>query len=411
MSNLNNQLVVTEREELARCIRVLLANPLLTKQDSPKDFDTARRRHEALRSWFDYYCGWTLTVMPRAGYARLHKSRGDVDASRPARRLRSGRAPFDRRRYALLCVVAAELLATPTTTIGMLAERVRHSTGNDPVVPTFDTSIRSERMAYVDVLRLLESYTVLVTVDGSTENFVETELAQVLYRVDSTLLMRLLSTVTGPSRIDDAETDYTDPDELIGTISTDPRYGTTAEHSSRNQRNLWARHSVLRRLFDDPVVYWKDLSEQQRGYAGSQAGRQLIRKAAEEAGFVLEERAEGVLLVDREQIATDSTFPDDSGNAKIAALRLLDELNAHPEGVTTQRLHEATAEMLAREPRWAKSYRSEDGTSRLVGDALRILADFDLVVRHEDRVVPRPAAARYRLDGVKVSAPSEGTHE
>ncbi|MGJ7907855.1 TIGR02678 family protein [Actinopolyspora sp. H202] len=410
MSNLNNQLVATEREELARCIRVLLADPLLTKQDAPKDFDTARRRHEALRSWFDYYCGWTLTVMPRAGYARLHKSRGDVDASRPARRLRSGRAPFDRRRYALLCVVASELLATPTTTIGMLAERVRHSTGNDPVVPTFDTSTRSERMAYVDVLRLLESYTVLVTVDGSTESFVETERAQVLYRVDSTLLMRLLSTVTGPSRVAEEGTDYADPDELIEAISTDSRYGN-AEHSSRNQQNLWARHSVMRKLFDDPVVYWQDLSEQQRTYAGSPTGRQLLRKAAEEAGFVLEERAEGLLLVDREEIATDSTFPDDSGNAKIAALRLLDELNAHPKGVTEQRLREAADGILAEEPRWAKSYRSEDGTARLVSDALRVLTDFDLVARHEDRILPRPAAARYRLDGVKVSAPSEGTHQ
>ncbi|NHD16211.1 MULTISPECIES: TIGR02678 family protein [unclassified Actinopolyspora] len=411
MSNLNNQLVATEREELARCIRVLLAHPLLLKKDAPKDFDTARRRHETLRSWFDYYCGWTLTVMPRAGYARLHKSRGDVDASRPARRLRSGKAPFDRRRYALLCVVAAELLATPTTHIAMLAERVRHSTGNDPVVPTFDTSIRSERMAYVDVLRLLESYAVLDAVDGTTESFVDSERAQVLYRVDSTLLMRLLSTATGPSRLVGEGTDHTDTTELIDALSTDPRYGTTAEHASPNQRNLWARHSVMRKLFDDPVVYWQDLTEQQHNYATSLTGLQLIRKAAEEAGFALEERKEGVLLVDREEIATDSTFPDDSGNAKIAALRLLDELNAHPEGVTTQRLHEATAEMLAGEPRWAKSYRSEDGTARLVDDALRILTDFDLAIRHDERVVPRPAAARYRLAGMKISAPAEGTRE
>ncbi len=61
--------------------------------------------------WFDYFCGWRLVVEPRAGYARLVKVRRDLDAVPPGPPGRSGPAPFDRRRYVLFCVVAAELLA------------------------------------------------------------------------------------------------------------------------------------------------------------------------------------------------------------------------------------------------------------------------------------------------------------
>ncbi len=83
---------------------------------------------------------------PRQGYARLVKVRADADPSRPARRRRSTKAPFDRRRYTLLCLVAAEALAAPVTTIGMLAQRVVQAAGADdqipPSTPCEGTSVR-----------------------------------------------------------------------------------------------------------------------------------------------------------------------------------------------------------------------------------------------------------------------------
>ena len=92
VSNLSNQLVITEREELARGIRLLLASPLISERASPEGFDLVRRRREPIRQWFEYYCGWSLIVEPRLGYARLIKVRAAADPSRPARRTRSGRA-------------------------------------------------------------------------------------------------------------------------------------------------------------------------------------------------------------------------------------------------------------------------------------------------------------------------------
>src|SRR5699024_8156202 len=145
------------------------------------------------------------------------------------------------------------------------------------------------------------------------------------------------------------------------------------ESGSEVQRNLWLRHTVFRKLLDDPVVYRGDLSEAQLAYLCSPTGRQLVRKAAAEAGVVLEERAEGWLFVDTDALATDGKFPDDSSTANVAALLLLDTITEAPGGVTPEQLRAAADGLLARFPRWARTYRSDDGVERLVSDAVTVL--------------------------------------
>ena len=399
MSNLTNQLVIAERDEVARGIRLLLASPLISERVSADWFDLIRRRREPIRQWFDYYCGWTLIVEPRLGYARLVKVRAATGPSRPARRARSGRAPFDRRRYVLLCLVAAELLTVPVTTIGLLADGVSRASGADPVVKTFDSASRAERMAFVDVIRMLESFGVLDVIDGSTENFVDSEKAKVLYRIDTTLLLRLLAAPVGPSQLGiPAEEVPLRLDDLLTMATWEPRYGAVAGDdpapvpASDVQRNLWLRHSIFRRLADDPVLYLDDLSAEERSYLASPTGRQLLRRAAEQGGFVFESRAEGMLFIDTEGIATDSRFPDDASTANVAALLLLDGMDGP---CTAGQLQVAAAALLARFPRWAKSYREDDGPARLASDALAVLLGFGLVSVTGDLVRPLPAAARY----------------
>ncbi|ONF62186.1 TIGR02678 family protein [Amycolatopsis keratiniphila] len=397
--SLTNQLVIAEREEVARGIRALLATPLIGERGSPETFDLIRRRREPIRQWFDYYCGWTLTVEPRLGYARLVKVRAAADSTRPARRLRSGRAAFDRRRYVLLCVVAAELLTVPVTTIGLLAGRVAQASAADDLVTTFDVATRAERLAFVDVLKLLESFGVLEAADGDPESFVDDPAAKVLFRVDATLLLRLLAAPVGPSQLavpaDDVALRF---EELLEAVSHEQRYGlSSGRHedtpsASDVQRNLWLRHTVFRRLVDDPVLYFAELTAEERAYLGTPTGRQLLRRAAEQGGFVLEERAEGVLLVDVDGLATDERFPDDGSNAKVAALLLLDALD---EPRTIDYLQKATAKLLKRFPRWAKTYRGRDGVRRLTVDALAVLTGFGLVRTEAELVRPLPAAARY----------------
>jgi uncharacterized protein (TIGR02678 family) len=401
MSNLSNQLAITEREEGARGIRLLLASPLISNRTAAEWFDLVRRRREPIRRWFDYYCGWTLIVEPRLGYARLVKIRAATDPSRPARRLRAGRAPFDRRRYVLLCLVAAELLPVPVTTIGLLADRVSRASAVDPVVTRFNSASRAERMALVDVLRLLEYYGVLEVVDGATESFVDTVAAKVLYRVDATLLLHLLAAPVGASQLavpaDEVSLRF---GELVGQVTLERRYGRIADDgsdavpASETQRNLWLRHSVFRRLIDDPVLYMDDLSDEERAYITSPTGRRLLREAADQGGFILEDRADGMMFIDADAIATDSRFPDDASTAKVAGLLLLDGLR---EPSATEQLELAAAGLLARFPRWAKSYRDNDGPQQLVGDALAVLTGFGLVRVIDGLVYPLPAAARYSV--------------
>lgn len=402
MSNLANQLVVAEREEVARGIRLLLATPLITATVAPEAFDLVRRRREPIEKWFEYYCGWTLVVEPRLGYARLVKVRVAHDPTRPARRTRAGRAPFDRRRYTLLCVVAAELLTVPVTTIGLLADRVVQATTTDPVVPAFVTSNRAERMAFVDVLRLLESMGAVEVMDGTTDAYLDSPAAKVLYRVDSTLLMRLLAAPVGPSQlaVPVAEVPLRFP-ELLDQLGRERRYGDADAPVSDVQRNLRSRHSVFRRLVDDPVVHYDELSDAERAYLASPTGGRLLRRAADEGGFVLEERAEGVMLIDPEGLATDSKFPDDSSNAKVAALLLLDVIASAPGAVATEQLIAEAQALLRKFSKWAKAYRDDDGPARLVADALDVLTGFGLVQVGSGVVHACPAAARYALTGAR----------
>ncbi|GAA3151167.1 TIGR02678 family protein [Nonomuraea salmonea] len=427
MSTLANQLVRAEKEELARAIRTLLGRPLVSAHDDPAAFDLVRKRRGPLIQWFDYFCGWRLVVEPRQGYARLVKVRSEAGATRPARRRRTTRAPFDRRRYTLLCLCAAELLTSPVTTIGMLAGRVAQAAAVEPGVPAFEPVRGEERAAFVDAVKLLEHYGALAAMDGVTDAYLDDEDAKVLYRVDTTRVIRLLAapvprpgwrTPGGAGRKKrrprwargcagwlggrlgvgwrgGGGERGGPPDALV----VEARYG--AGEPSETQRALHARHTLIRRLLDDPVVYRDELTPAQAAYAASLTGRRLLRRAAEEAGFVLEERAEGFLLVDPDGIATDSRFPDDGGHAKVAALLMLDLLVTSGP-VSAARLDEEAAELLRRFPQWAKAYQSDGGGPRLAADALEVLVRFGLARRTGDRVAALPAAARYRVDRAAV---------
>ena len=407
MTTLHNQLAIAEQEDVARGIRLLLHRPLITQAVDEDGFDLVRRRQQPLQAWFDYHCGWTLLVEPRLGYARLVKIGTVDDASRPARRRRTGHAPFDRRRYVLFCVVAAELLNTPVTTIGLLADRISQACAVDEVLANFDSSQRAERMAFVDALRLLEWLGALEVLDGSSDSYVEADSAKVLYQVNTTLLIRLLAAPRGASAlaVDPAEVALRF-DQLLTALSEETRYGTTEPDQvggSDVRRNLWLRHSILRRLFDEPVVYHADLTTEQRDYLASVTGRSIMRKAATQAGFVLEEREEGYLLVDPDAIATDSVFPDGGSHVKIAALLLLDELREPPLGRTLADLVFTSEGILDRFPAWGKAYRSDGGAQRLAAEAAQILLDFRLVHRDGDQFNPLPAAARYAVEIIEAN--------
>jgi uncharacterized protein (TIGR02678 family) len=355
MSKTGNQLARLEGEEVARGVRMLLARPLLTAVHDPDGFDLIRRRREPIVKWFDYYTGWRVLVEPRAGYARLFKTTQRPDRTRPA---------LDRRRYVLLCVVCAELLTTPTTTADALAEKTRQTIALDGL-PSFDPSRRSDRNAYTDVLKFLEEQGVI-------------EHNEPQLRADPTLVTRLLAAPVSPSTVDS-----------IDDLTRESRYENA-------HRSLWQRHSTMRRLIDDPVVYREELTASQLAFLTSPSGRKIVQTGVGLAGCTLEERAEGYLVVDADAIATDMRFPDDDSNEKVAALLLLDRLAEGP--ATTEDLVEETRELLTKFRNWAKAYQSDGGAGRLAADGLALLEAFGLARTENGTVRRLPAAARYAVE-------------
>lgn len=392
-------------------VRQLLATPLI---DADRDKDTFRlvvRHAQWLIDYFEQTCGWSLTVDSGAGFARLAKrsapSAADVDpvsaaragpgGSRPLLRPRGDHDPFDRRRYELLCLVCAELVRHPVTTVGLLASSITAGAA-------LDTSRYGERTAFVDVLRVLAGWGVLRVTAGDVDAFVDNSKANAILTADTARLHRLLVSAVAASSLPD---DGSVP-AAIERLADEPRYsGMTADPASAGDeaRSRWARHMLGRRLLDDPVLYHDELSEVERSYAASISGRRWLRERLEAGGFELEERSEGLVAVDPDAIATDLRFPGPFGNAHQLALLLADRLMATGTAGQRTTLTRSRAELaadvagiFAEFPGWARGNREGDGPERLTDDALDLLAGFGLIRREPDGAVQaRPALARYRI--------------
>ena len=382
--------------ERARAVRELLATPILNVDSDPDRFGLVARHHEWLATWFETTCGWQLTVDIGAGFARLAKRSAHPDPTRPLRRLRGNKGSFDRRRFQLLCLVCAELVRRPVTTIGLLAQAI-------PPDAQFDTSRRVDRTAFVDALLALGQWGVVRATAGSVDAFVEDERGNAILTADTARLHRLLATPNTPSSL----SDLVSLDEATEALLAEPRYGEAARDPgavSDDQRLLWTRHSLARRVFDDPVTLFEDLSPAEQEYVAHPSGRRWLRDRVLEAGFELEERAEGVIAVDPDAIATDLLFPSPHGNTYQLALLLIDRLVTKGIGgrtvgtLSSTALRHAVNEVLADHPGWARAYREEGGPALLLEEAVELLVSFGLVRREEDgSVVGRPVLARYRI--------------
>lgn len=395
-------------EERSRAARVLLAAPLFDGDTDPDAFRLVVRHAGWLTDYFEQACGWALTVDPSSGFARLAKrAAGDPDTTRPLRRPRGDGAPFGRRRYQLLCLVCAELVRHPVTTIGLLAGAVTADA-------QLHTSRYSERAAFVDALRVLASWGALRVTSGQVDAFLDSARGNAILTADTARLHRLLVSPTAPSSLPES----LDVDTAAARLLAEPRYGDPTyeePHGGGDEaRNRWARHRLGRRLLDDPVVHLDELSQAERDYLASPSGRRWVRDRVAEAGFELEERAEGLLAVDPDAVATDRRFPAPMGNAYQLALLLVDRLV--PTGFEGRRrlgrlgpdeLRRAVDDVLARFPSWARGARDGDGPDRLAREAVDLLVGFGLaLVEPDGSVVARPALARYRAAEPVVSTAS-----
>lgn len=142
--------------ERSLAVRTLLGTPFLVADADPDGFAAVARHRSWLIEWFEDTCGWALAVDLPGRFARLTKRSARPDPTRPARRSRGQKLPFDRRRYELLARLCAELATHQVTTIGILAGALAGESAG-----AFDSSLQRERAAFVDAFRQLGAWGVV----------------------------------------------------------------------------------------------------------------------------------------------------------------------------------------------------------------------------------------------------------
>lgn len=398
MSNLPDVLSQQQEDERRRSIRALLRHPLLTPEGPDKQAFALARRHAAwLGDWFAAQAGWTL----HADHAvvRLRKVPGDnTDASRGAstggnqrKAGRTGQNLFSRRRYALACLALAALeRAEAQVTLGRLAERII-ALAADPALTeagvAFTLDNGEERRDLVAISRLLLSAGVLVRVAGDDQAFIAGS-GDALYDVNRRVLATLLITRVGPSTVTAAGFE-----DRLRKLTAEPRPET------EEARNREIRHRLARRLLDDPVLYYSDLTEEERGYLAGQRGL-LLRRLTEGTGFAAEVRAEGIALTDPAAEASDLGMPEEGTEGHFTLLlaeHLAEAMRERSDAaVDLAELHQHMTGLAVRhKAHWRKGSDEPGVVRELTEIGLRRLIALGLAKRTGGTVIPLPALARF----------------
>jgi uncharacterized protein (TIGR02678 family) len=376
--------------DLARATRALLRRPLLQHGSDPDAFRFVRRHATELRGWFDQNTGWRLHVDTEV--ARLFKlAEPNAGGTHPAREPRS-HLPFGRRRYVLLCLALSVLeRADAQITLGRLAEGIIVAAADERLTAagvTFELSGREERGDLVAVVRVLLELGALARVAGDEDAFVR-EAGDVLYDVERRVVAVLITAPRGPSTI--AAHDF---DTRLRELSAEP------EPVSDDLRTRAIRHRLTRRLLDDPVIYYDELSDAELAYLTSQRAA-LTKRISERTGLVAEIRAEGIAMVDPRDELTDVRMPEVGTDGHVALL-ITEYLAARADddgsGCPVSELH-ALVRRLASEHQayWRRSTRDPGAEVGLVEHALERLAALRLIRRAGDAVHALPALARFGL--------------
>ncbi|MEU7004734.1 TIGR02678 family protein [Nonomuraea sp. NPDC046570] len=394
MAEVRDVLEAQQEEERRKAVRALLRRPLLTPE--LPEYKLVRKHAGWLTDWFARETGWALYA--DTAVARLRKVPArHRDGTRAAQA--KGKVAFSRRRYVLVCLALAALeRAESQVTLGWLAERLLAFAGDEELAAagvTFTLANRDERADLVAVSGLLIATGVLAKVAGNESAFVSGS-GDALYDVDRRVLAVLLTTRRGPSTVTSAELD-----ERLAEITAE------VVSDTEDGRNRLIRHSLTRRLLDDPVLYYRELTEPERTYLERQRGP-MIKRIVDATGFVAEVRAEGIALLDPTGEATDLGMPEEGtdGHATLLlAEHLAERLRMYPEQpVHLDELHEHMAGLAERHrTHWRKNASVPDLTS----GAVHRLQALGLIQVRGQAVTSLPALARFGFAEAVITGKSE----
>jgi uncharacterized protein (TIGR02678 family) len=399
---LSDVLEAQQAEQRRRAVRLLLRQPLITSREAHRAKFTEVRKHASwLADWFAREAGWA--VQTDHSVTRLRKiPASHADGSRPAQ---PGRQPFSRRRYVLACLALATLeRAESQVTLGWLVDRIVRLASEDDIAAagiTFTLQTRDERSDLVAVAKLLLEIGVLARVAGDEQAFVN-DTGDALYDVDRTVLSVLLIGRRGPSTVRALTTA-----ERLAALTHEPGPGT------EDGRNRSIRHALTRRLLDDPVLYYSELTDEERAYLDRQRGL-MLRRLTDATGLIAEVRSEGIALLDPTGEATDLGMPEEGtdGHATLLLAEFLAERlrSGQSEPVALQVLVAHMADLArAHRAHWRKGVTEPGADRALTHQAIRRLTALGLAVETADGIAPQPALARFGYGQPLLSGMSEAS--
>lgn len=393
-------------EERRTALRALLQRPLLTP-DGPTAaaFTLVRRHREWLADWFAHYADWSLVVTAEIARLRKHPAH-PADGTRGA--VEPGKQePFNRARYVLFCLALAALERSGRQiTLGRLAENVTIALAAEPAFAAggfvWSLDHAGGRRDFVNVLRLLVALRVLRRVQGNEENLLHDRASDALYNVGRPVLALLLAVRRSPSLVT-----ATDFEARLAALLATPQPDTP------EARNRVLRTGFVRRLLDDPVLYYDELDAEQRPYLDRQRGF-LLPDLEAATGLRAEVRAEGLALVDLDGDCTDSGLPEEGTEGHLTLLLatwLADRLRVgDADPVSLETLRQQTSRLIRRHHHhWRKEVRERGAEVWLTEMVVERLAGLALIARAGEAIRPRPALGRFALRANAELAPADET--
>jgi uncharacterized protein (TIGR02678 family) len=191
-----------------------------------------------------------------------------------------------------------------------------------------------------------------------------------------------------------------EPEAQLVALTDEEAQPDTAEAQNRALRS-W----LVRRLLDDPVLYYRTLPAESRAYLDRQRGF-LLPELAEATGLEAEVRAEGIALADPDGDCTDIGLPEDGTEGHLTLLlatwlaEKLRETRSSPAPlITAEAVRQQTARLIRKHRHhWRKEVTQKGAETWLTQLALGRLAGLALIEREvSGGVVPLPAIGRYAL--------------
>ncbi len=353
----------------------------------PETFRLAVNYQREVAAWFDRTAGWRFEVYRSEGVCRLYKRRHDPPGNRApvVQRSKSSTAASPLV-LVLASLVCEQLWRSTQATFNDLQRAVVQACGTEadagrlprfrPVAAAGErlATAASHRLAFIDALRLLESWHVIAS-DTALDLLEQDQGLDLVITARRERLALLIASVA-PSLLDvDLDAPHTHVDALCADQRELPEDAPTKAHERRR------RHLAMRAVLDDPGLAPDPDTEVGR-YLSSYTGRERALDAAAVAGLACTVRRDWWTVADPQRHTTDLTFPHGRTLEQQGALVLLDALAGRDDPMGWFGIEWACAELrriLAERPWWARRYQGANGDRSLAEAAIGQLLSAGLV--------------------------------